>query len=406
MEFNNYSPMNQAVKIIRPWIEKAEVSGAKSVTVINKEVRLVSSQGNIRDKNEDRVVFALIENQLSTGADLAVAVLSDGMGGMDFGGDAASLATSSFLAYIATGLDTGLKSLISKAVGYSNERVYEFIHGKGGTTLAAILYGSKGCVGINIGDSRIYHVDANKALKQLTTDDTIEGQINQESEKPDSWLEPFAGDSRLAQFVGMGEGLEPRIIDLSEFYQENSGSGFLLTSDGAHYLGNPMLQRMTEKAGSIEELADRIVMTSEWLGGHDNSSAILTPSRITFSVGEEKGDGLRIKVVTLCHDFTLVLPHLNAIMDTGHSAKEKRELAEKSVPIKQINHQEMDGQATKIGEEKEELSAKEKAVQKKRYDKKKRPNTKKKKKKKKEEDASLTFDFISMEADSNDEDSD
>ena len=404
MEFKVYNSLTQAVQLLQPWIGKADKSGSRSVTIVEEDVYLVSFKGNVRDKNQDRVIFALIENQLSIGADLAVAVLSDGMGGMDDGGQASSLATSSFLSCIATGRDVGLKSLASKAINYSNERVYELLDGKGGTTLSAILYGSKGCVGVNVGDSRIYHFDKNKRIKQLTTDDTIEGQINHKSERADSWLKPFEGDSRLAQFIGMGEGLEPRILDLSEYFQEGSESGFLITSDGAHYLGNPMLQKITKKSDTMEEIPYRIVMTSEWLGGHDNSSAILVPSKITFTSRDKNERELTIKIATISREFAIVFSRYDATMNKIHGLTNNQNLLEERGPKDHYDRHVMNQQAKLIGEAKKEVSEKEVARQEKRRSKEKKAKSgKKKKAKKKNEEMNLHLDFISMETDSNDE---
>ncbi len=406
MESKFYNPLTQAIQLLQPWIGKADESGAISATIVEERVCLASSKGDVRDKNQDRLIFALIENQLSSGSDLAVAVLSDGMGGMEYGGQAASLATSSFLSYIATGRDAGLRSLTSKAINYSDERVYELLDGKGGTTLSAILYGSKGCVGVNVGDSRIYHFDKNKEIKQLTTDDTIEGQINHESERADSWLKPFQGDSRLAQFIGMGGGLEPRILDLSEYFQEGSESGYLITSDGAHYLGNPMLQKITRKSDNMEKIPYRIVMTSEWLGGHDNSSAILVPSKITF-ISRDKNEGeITIKVATISREFAIAFPNYNATMNKMHGLSDNQNLLEERGPKDHNDRHVMNQQARLIGEAKEEASEKEIARQEERGGNEKKAKTgKKKKAKKKKEEINLKLDFISMETDSNDEDS-
>lgn len=398
-----YNSLTKIVQLLQSWIGKTEENGSMSVTIVEEDICLATSKGNVRNENQDKAIFALIENQLSTSSDLAVAVLSDGMGGMDDGANAASLAISSFLAYIATGRDSGLKSLISKAIIFSNERVYEFLHGKGGTTLSGILYGSKGCVGVNIGDSRIYYFDKNMEIRQLTTDDTIEGQIKQESEKADGWLNPFEGDNRLAQFIGMGEGLEPRIIDLSEYFQKERESRFLITSDGAHYLGNPMLQRIIKKSNKIKEIPYRIVTTSDWLGGHDNSTAILVPSKINFTSNDKDEGELSIKIATISHEFEIAFPAYNVMMSEIHSPKDNQENLEERGPKAHNDSQVMNQQAKMIPEGKERASEKELSRQEKGKVNKKKAVARKKKAKKKQEELSLKLDFISMETDSNDE---
>ncbi|MCP4108887.1 MAG: hypothetical protein GY749_25640 [Desulfobacteraceae bacterium] len=305
--------MNNVRALIQPLIEKPSSSGSKKIIIENNEIYLETSIGSIRDANQDKISFAVIDNQVSIGAQLAVAVLADGMGGMIEGDKAASIAISSFISYIATGhSDKGLKNIALKAVNHSNEEVFRNFNGKGGTTLSAIVFGKNGCVAVNVGDSRIYYLNRTSGIKQLGVDDTIAGQLKKEDEHADNWLYPTQGDHRLAQYVGMGDGIDVHCIDLSEYHkQKDIEAGFLLTSDGAHYLGNIMLNQIVLKSETKGDIPVRIGKTSAWLSGHDNISAILLPTFFDFEEVNKKLSDLCLNFYSVSYETSFVIPTKN-----------------------------------------------------------------------------------------------
>jgi len=139
--------------LIQPLIEKSSPSDSREITIRNNEIYLETSVGSVRDVNQDRISFAVIDNQVSIGAQLAVAVLADGMGGMEEGGKAASIAISSFVSYMAAGYsDKGLEDIAFKAVNHANEDVFRQFNGEGGRTLSAIVFGGNGCAAVNVGE--------------------------------------------------------------------------------------------------------------------------------------------------------------------------------------------------------------------------------------------------------------
>lgn len=405
METENYDFLNNLIIMLQPKFEKVIDSGSKVIQLGGEEIFLISNKGIKRDENQDRVAFALIGNQLSTGSSLAVAVLVDGMGGMECGAKAASIAISSFISYIATGhTGAGLKALTLKAIHYANQRVFDFFNGQGGTTLSAIVFGSKGSVGINVGDSRIYYLHEKKEIKQLTTDDTIEGQIRQESERDNNWLNPLEGDSRLAQYIGMGEGMDPHLLDLSDPIKGEIGEDFLLTSDGSHYLGNLMLQKIVKKSESKDQIPYRIAMTSEWLGGHDNSSLILIPSKISFNQQSTNMSVLSLEVMTISDEFRMAIPKYNALLNDLKAMKEKYDDLKKNYlnvlhSITEKQKRDKINEKDKVKDIKEEKTSK----QEKKDNVSKKKSKKKKKYKKKDQDENLTLNFITKESGEDDQ---
>lgn len=248
--------------------------------VINLPIALASDVGIVRTENQDVVV--LLRAQVTSQKSFLVGVLCDGMGGMIDGKGCAELAVSSFISSCIRYRKLNLKDRLLKAVDYSNETVYNKYHGQGGATLSAfILDSDKNLEAVNVGDSRIY-IEANTGFEQVTTDDTIAGQLRNE----------FHGvevSHRLLQHIGIGSGLEPHLIDLPSV---DSISKILLTSDGAHYVAHDTLKRIFSPNISSEQLAKRLMNVANWCGGHDNASAlVLTDLASVFLANENVHTG-------------------------------------------------------------------------------------------------------------------
>lgn len=265
----------------KEWFEQSAPCGENSLVIHNKTISLRTSIGNTRSSNQDRSAFIIINNHLTHNKNLAISIIADGMGGMASGETAASSTIASFISYIAFNEHrSGLKDMCRKAVFYSNEKVNMLLSGKGGSTLSAIVYGENGCVGVNVGDSRIYYFDSEN-LHQLSTDDTISGQLA--NRKSETWEDPSRGDNRLAQFIGTSDELIPHTIDLTKYSKIVTSGFFLLTSDGSHYIGKKMIERIIKSAKDNHQIAKRIVRVSEWLSGHDNSTIVVCPNKITLN---------------------------------------------------------------------------------------------------------------------------
>ena len=363
-------------------------SGSKQISIGNNKIFLHSEKGGFRDDNEDRVAFAIIENRELKGADLAVGLLADGMGGMREGALASSIAIAAFISYMTLGSSkSGIKELSKNAANYANIMVENQLHGKGGSTLSAIVYGKKGSAAINIGDSRIYHYKDNK-LTQLTTDDTILGQIRNEIEDVDRWLNPFEGDSRLAQHLGMGEGFEPHLYELSKNLIEDHDKGFyLLTSDGAHYLGLPMLQQLIKKCDLHKDIPNRIALTADWLGGYDNASVAVMPIRFEFTDKEKQEECIQLKLHGLLNESNFIIPDIEF---KDHFQPYKKKVDSQ---LELFNKNEVGKDRQKIDNSKE-LDKKPK-----RKTRKRKPKNipKKQVEKNKKDEIDATLDFISLE---------
>jgi PPM family protein phosphatase len=263
---------------IARWLKSAEKTGfigSASETVV------LSSVLGKRSENQDRTIFLRVKFDEPSKPSIAALVLCDGMGGMVSGGDCANLAISTFAVSLVRSNAVTLAEKLKVAVNSANQAVYEKFHGKGGATLSAIACNEVGdWAAVNVGDSRIYRVFNSGIVEQLTIDDTLEEQLadlNLPSPPPEF--------RQLLQYVGMGEGIEPRHIGLQI---APDIKWFLITSDGAHGISKDVFQSLVVHAESPREVVHRLTEFSEWLGGKDNSTvAVLSVGVDLFARSKE-----------------------------------------------------------------------------------------------------------------------
>ncbi|NJL91379.1 MAG: serine/threonine-protein phosphatase [Coleofasciculaceae cyanobacterium SM2_1_6] len=276
MEISQFQ--KQLQEKVSVWLRYGNKSG---FIEIESETVVLSSVLGKRSENQDRTIFLRVKFEETSKPSIAVLVLCDGMGGMDSGGDCADIAISAFVASFVFNNRNILSDKLKIAVNYANQTVYEKFQGRGGATLSAVACSDiNEWAAVNVGDSRIYCVRNNGVIEQLTIDDTLEKQLadlNLPSPPPEF--------KQLLQYVGMGEGIEPRNVELRFLLNIR---WFLITSDGAHYIPEDTLKSLISHAKSPKEIACRLTNLSEWLGGTDNSSvAILDVKKDRFSRNRE-----------------------------------------------------------------------------------------------------------------------
>ncbi|MER8753727.1 protein phosphatase 2C domain-containing protein [Mesorhizobium sp. M1050] len=222
-----------------------------------------SLRGPVREDNQDRAAVAYMVSK--SGAAALVGVVCDGMGGMAEGGVAATLATSEFLAALVSNLDNLSPPVISVAVRNANDAVYRQLGGNGGTTLTALVaLGTGHSWAVHVGDSRLYSVDDTDGLVLLTRDDTIEGVVKGSQADEDSL------DSRLLQFIGIGDSIDPHIFPVEGQVRKR----FLLTSDGAHSLGRKILEGIFRNTRGAVDAVRRLTYIADATNVADNATAV------------------------------------------------------------------------------------------------------------------------------------
>jgi serine/threonine protein phosphatase PrpC len=239
-------------------------------------IAIGSDIGNVRNENQDRV--AVLKVNLELNQSFVVIALCDGMGGMAEGSACASQALASFFISCISNRSLSPSNRLSIAAQDANRVVHANYKGSGGATLSAILLdGVGGLTGVNIGDSRIYSHQEYQ-LDQLTVDDTLAG------------LRPNANNdlhprNELLQFIGMGDGMEPHIVETSAAQKL-----MILTSDGAHYFDKNVMQQIIQNAKEPAMAVKRLIDVAKWCGGRDNASvAIASPLVIQPQLFDDTG---------------------------------------------------------------------------------------------------------------------
>ncbi len=222
-----------------------------------------------RDENQDRAV--IVRNQGGAiGQQFVLVALADGIGGLKHGSEAACL-TLAEVASVLTAEDLrNARRAIIAAIQKANNLVFEAFGGDGGATLIGCLFSRGAAIGFSAGDSRLFAETKAGHLDLISIDDTIAGELQRlRGNLPaDTLLHPMYGN--LAQYVGLGPGLQCRIYEIP---LENYTS-LTLTSDGAHFVRQDVMELILRHAESASNTVTRLVQMAKWLGVSDNATAL------------------------------------------------------------------------------------------------------------------------------------
>lgn len=226
---------------------------------------LATDIGTKRHENQDKAAVLRV-GSAATNREFWCACVCDGMGGLREGKAAASNALSAFLASLVAHRKLEPKDRLDTAVREASERVAQVVQG-GGSTLSAALFEGGSVYTVNVGDSRIYALNPQNDrdfIERLTVDDTME--------------EAYGAEGRgLLQFVGMKSGLLPHVNEVS-----NRDLQLVLTTDGAHFIGDETLRRIRANAPDASSFSTRVLDTARWLGSTDNATLIVSKASAGF----------------------------------------------------------------------------------------------------------------------------
>lgn len=248
-----------------------------------------SDVGNVRKTNEDCfLIKEIAENAL-------LIIVCDGMGGLDSGDIASSLASTSFLQTVErlakpftknerlSLTDSEAYIILSNALTVANNKVIakeEAINATGGmgTTLvsALILDGGKQISWINIGDSRLYTVDSRDILQVSKDHSYIQYMIDigkltlEESKKSKK-------KNLITKAIGIEEECEPDIDTFALRDEEIKDTSILLCSDGFSNSVSEEECSAIVKDGSMtaEEKVNTLIDLAKKNDGSDNITLVL-----------------------------------------------------------------------------------------------------------------------------------
>jgi protein phosphatase len=225
--------------------------------------------GQVRPTNEDAFDFD---------SDLGVAVLADGMGGLNAGEVASATAVAAVLGELAAAPEV-TPAAVASAIEIANQHVYELSQRNRelrdmGTTLVvwAALGAGRFAVG-HVGDSRAYRLNGD-GVQPLTRDHSVvQAMVDQGLMTAD--------EARVAtnrNVITRAVGLQADVhVDVEEISQQ-PGDCYLLCSDGlTDMLDDAQLQSYWQehRHGPREVLAEHLVDAALIAGGYDNISVVV-----------------------------------------------------------------------------------------------------------------------------------
>jgi serine/threonine protein phosphatase PrpC len=256
-------------------------------------------EGQVRDHNEDFI---------SDNVTLGIAVLADGMGGLNAGEVASSMAVHLLMQeLVAYRLgDSTLPAelghsdsdsseevqVVSKAVENANNAVFHSSQtqaqhkGMGTTVVAGMFYDNKVCFA-HIGDSRAY-VFRNNILEQVTKDHSFVQELIDKG----LYTKEEARLSEKKNVVTRALGVAPFVEVECHEYETQVGDVYLMCSDGLHdmVVDRDIERAFIELGGNLNQLATYLVELANANGGKDNVSVLLT--RIAKPYPHEESGGI------------------------------------------------------------------------------------------------------------------
>lgn len=240
--------------------------------------------GITKDTNQDSMCLKIASTQ--NYGQIAMAVVCDGMGGLEKG----ELASATVIRTFAEWFDKILPRRMNgyswnalaeeweKLVKVQNYKILEYGKKIGvnlGTTLSAMLVIDKKYMIIHVGDSRVYKI--NKHIEQLTEDQTF---IAREIKRGTMTLEQAEKDSRrnmLLQCVGASKTVEPQII----YGDINPNEVYIICSDGFRHvitsdeILNCLAPSKLKDVGVIDKVLKDLIETVKIRKERDNISVAL-----------------------------------------------------------------------------------------------------------------------------------
>lgn len=230
-----------------------------------------------RPQNQDRVALACYYDpcaKLTT----FLAIVADGMGGMQHGSEAAAIAVATILDFCHSSAEKlCAQHLIEEATQAANHEVYTRFHGTGGAAIVLLLWSAEAAFIAHVGDCRAYGVSEQRRVSRLTSDHTLNAQVAAyyEKQSEDVTVSPHPKGDSLLQFVGMRG--RPS-IDLERLSPDINL--VILTSDGVHGpLDTSLIQFVVRNSSSTKLIGERLLQMAEYTGPNDNASVLCVQPR-------------------------------------------------------------------------------------------------------------------------------
>ena len=233
-----------------------------------------SDIGLVRTSNEDACRCGVFSQ------DAAWAVVCDGMGGVNGGNVASSIAVEKISETILSGYHEGMsgdsvRELIASAITRANESVHNMagndvtLTGMGTTVVAVIISGSVVHVA-HAGDSRAYLISSD-GIHRLTTDHSMVQEMVDKGDLTEQEARKHPQKNIITRALGVEASFR---IDYSET-SAPEGCRLLICTDGlTNYLEEDRIFSLA-KEYSGKELTEKLVALAKSAGGGDNITVVV-----------------------------------------------------------------------------------------------------------------------------------
>ncbi len=227
--------------------------------------------------------------------DILLAIVCDGMGGAKGGGVASSIAISSFVdtidseidiicnEYLAPDGDEKICALLCRALENANTAVFTASSATAelegmGTTLVCALITPKAIYSVNVGDSRMYHIE-NGNVSQVTRDHSYVQYLVDMGKITAKKARKSSQRNIITRAVGTESSVKPDTYQLS--HADGEGRYILLCSDGLSNLVEhrdiAMALKNTKDFSPeyIKKACEKMVSLANDRGGNDNITVVI-----------------------------------------------------------------------------------------------------------------------------------
>ena len=227
-----------------------------------------------RAENQDAVTTETL-------GDGVLAIVCDGMGGMQNGSAASRIAIEtakdSFLREYRPGMEPAeICAILRNCAAAANHEVYQAaVHGevpsRMGSTLVGVFARDDAACIVNVGDSRAYLIEAEGDARQLTTDHTVVQLLYEQGVIRAEERATHARRNELMRAIGVSS----RVLADTQIILPAKTDRILLCSDGLYGMVDDRELAELVRGTSPAELPEKAIAAANENGGRDNISLVL-----------------------------------------------------------------------------------------------------------------------------------
>lgn len=233
-----------------------------------------SDIGRTRAENQDSI-------RAESFPDGVLALVCDGMGGMQNGSAASKIAVAAaeerFCAEYVSGMPPeAICELLRNCAVEANQKVYQAavrseMRARMGTTLVGVFARDDVMCTVNVGDSRCYLLPENGPLHQLTTDHTVVQLLYEQGTITAEERTTHSRRNELIRAIGVSS----RVLADTQVVQLSEHDRVLLCSDGLYSMVDAEQIAEMMRSNAPDQLPDLLIAEANEQGGRDNISVIL-----------------------------------------------------------------------------------------------------------------------------------